>query len=165
MATRCISDVEGLLQDLYAFFHAIDGPHPTTRCVCKYLADPSRSMHRITDRHSQYSLLPIFANPSPGLHVVTTHVSAAFSHLPWPASRTVHKVKFMVDTDPVVSPPSPAPTSDFYVGCFNDMMADPVMTNVTVDDALTSEVPKRDLTSSLIETVLVILCKRHTTPM
>lgn len=46
----------------------------------------------------------------------------------------------MVETDLEVSPPSPAPTSDSYVGCFNDMIADRVMASVTVDDALTPEV-------------------------
>lgn len=38
------------------------------------------------------------------------------------------------------SPPGAVPTSDEYVGCFSDTIADRVLTTVTSNDAMTLEV-------------------------
>lgn len=46
------------------------------------------------------------------------------------------QVKVMTDSEVEVSLPSPAPTSDDYVGCFSDMVGDRVLTIVATDDAL-----------------------------
>lgn len=46
----------------------------------------------------------------------------------------------MVESELEVSPPSPAPTGDNYVGCFNDMVSDRVMTIVISSEDLTVEV-------------------------
>ena len=51
----------------------------------------------------------------------------------------------MTDFDADVSSTSAVPTSDDYVGCFNDLIADRVLTTVTTDDALTPAVSVESL--------------------
>lgn len=46
----------------------------------------------------------------------------------------------MTDFDADVSSSGLVPTSDDYVGCYNDLVADRVLTTVTTDDALTPAV-------------------------
>lgn len=46
----------------------------------------------------------------------------------------------MTDAVAEVFPPSPVPTDDEYVGCFQDMVADRVLTTVMTDDAMSIEV-------------------------
>lgn len=46
----------------------------------------------------------------------------------------------MTGYDADVSSPGAVPTSDDYVGCYNDLVADRVLTNVMTDDALTPAV-------------------------
>lgn len=46
----------------------------------------------------------------------------------------------MVDHELGESPPSPAPTGDDYVGCFNDMISDRVLAIVMTNEDLTPEV-------------------------
>lgn len=46
----------------------------------------------------------------------------------------------MTDYDVDVSMTTAAPTGDDYVGCYNDLVADRVLTNVITDDALTPDV-------------------------
>ena len=50
------------------------------------------------------------------------------------------QVQFMTDTEVEVFPPSPAPSSDDYVGCYNDMVGDRLLTTVDTYDALTPAV-------------------------
>ena len=46
----------------------------------------------------------------------------------------------MTDSVAEVFPTSAVPTDVEYVGCFNDMVADRVLTTVMTDDAMTLEV-------------------------
>lgn len=62
----------------------------------------------------------------------------------------------MTDSVAEVFPPSAAPTSDEYVGCFNDMVADRVLTTVMTDDAMTLEVT---LVHELRVSPLYITCR------
>lgn len=48
----------------------------------------------------------------------------------------------MIDSEVEVSPPSPAPTAEDYVGCFRDTVGDRVMTSVMTSDDLTAEVQR-----------------------
>lgn len=58
----------------------------------------------------------------------------------------------MTQSEVEVFPPGPAPTSDEYLGCFNDMVADRVLTTVVTDKAMTLEVSESSTTcSSVVE--------------
>lgn len=46
----------------------------------------------------------------------------------------------MTEGEPEVFTPGPVPTSEDYLGCFNDMVADRVLTTVVTDAAMTLEV-------------------------
>lgn len=55
------------------------------------------------------------------------------------------QIDVMVEYDLAVSPPSPAPTDASYVGCFNDMIDDRIMSTVLIMEDLTPEVTKSAL--------------------
>lgn len=46
----------------------------------------------------------------------------------------------MTESEVEVFPPGPAQTSEDYLGCFNDMVGDRVLTTVSSDEAMTLEV-------------------------
>lgn len=50
------------------------------------------------------------------------------------------QVQLMAEGEPEVFPPGLAPTSEDYLGCFNDDVTDRVLTTVVTDDAMTLEV-------------------------
>ena len=62
----------------------------------------------------------------------------------------------MPDSEVEVFPPSPAPSSDDYIGCYNDMISDRLLTTVDTDDALT---PAVSVTSRAASWTLLYLFK------
>ena len=54
----------------------------------------------------------------------------------------------MTDSEVEEFPPSPAPSSDDYVGCFNDLVGDRVLTTVDTYDTLTPAVSETSRTAT-----------------